>query len=211
MSWTSFQIRKTAGTFSPQPTSKDTTNQRSRHAPQHVREARAVMHIGIANPRWRGKRSRYSRLVRKPQFHLSGKRLVRCLVTTSSVCISRANTNLITRLLGNSQFNPRVCGYDFNMILEPMLRIKFIFLLRWMPHNSFGDKSNLVQVTAWCRQAPCQFWPKSPTPNGVTRPQWVELFSKYLGKMHDLPTNTFMKIPPESCKQGKYLYMIVVT
>ena len=103
------------GTFSPQPTSKDTTNQRSRHASRHVREARAVMHVGIANPRWQVKRSRYSRLVRKPQFHLSGKRLVRCLITTSSVCISRANTNLITRLLGNSQFNPRVCGYDFNI------------------------------------------------------------------------------------------------
>ena len=33
----------------------------------------AVMHVGIANPRWRGKRSRHSRRMRRPQFYLSGK------------------------------------------------------------------------------------------------------------------------------------------
>ena len=33
-----------------------------------MRDARAVMHVGIANPRWRGKRSRYSRRMRNPQF-----------------------------------------------------------------------------------------------------------------------------------------------
>ena len=30
--------------------------------------ARAVMHVGIANPRWRGKRSLHSRRMRNPQF-----------------------------------------------------------------------------------------------------------------------------------------------
>ena len=39
----------------------------------HVRNARAVMHVGIANPRWRGKRSRHSRRMRNPQFYVSGK------------------------------------------------------------------------------------------------------------------------------------------
>ena len=37
-------------------------------------DARAVMHVGIANPRWRGKRSRHSRRMRNPQFCVSGKR-----------------------------------------------------------------------------------------------------------------------------------------
>ena len=32
------------------------------------------MHVGIANPRWRGKRSRHSRRMRNPQFYISGKR-----------------------------------------------------------------------------------------------------------------------------------------
>ena len=39
-----------------------------------MRDARAVMHVGIANPRW-GKRSRYFRCMRNPQFYISGKGL----------------------------------------------------------------------------------------------------------------------------------------
>ena len=38
-------------------------------------------------------------------------------------------------------------------------------------------KSTLVQVMAWCPQATShhlsQCWPRSMSPNGVTRPQWV--------------------------------------
>ena len=49
------------GTFSPPPTSKKTAIWRFGHASRHVRQARAVMHVGIANPRWRGKLSWYSR------------------------------------------------------------------------------------------------------------------------------------------------------
>ena len=62
------------GTFSPPPTSKEAVSKRSQHASRHVRHARAVMHVGIANPRWRGKRSRHSRRMRNPQFYLFGKR-----------------------------------------------------------------------------------------------------------------------------------------
>ena len=47
---------------------------RSRHASRHARHARALMHVGIANPRWRGKRSRHSRRMRNPLFYVSGKR-----------------------------------------------------------------------------------------------------------------------------------------
>ena len=44
--------------FPPPPTLKETASLRSRHASRHVRHARAVMHVGIAHKRWRGKRSR---------------------------------------------------------------------------------------------------------------------------------------------------------
>ena len=44
----------------------------------------------------------------------------------------------------------------------------------WLVTN---DKSTLVQVMAWCRQATSHYlnqcWPRSPMPCGVTRPQWV--------------------------------------
>ena len=42
-----------------------------------MRHARAVMHVGIANSRWWGKRSRHSRRMRKPQFYISDKRPIK--------------------------------------------------------------------------------------------------------------------------------------
>ena len=46
------------------------------------------------------------------------------------------------------------------------------------------DKSTLVQVMAWCRQTTSHYlgqcWPRSMSPNGVTRPQWV---NNYLNAM----------------------------
>ena len=46
------------------------------HASRHVRHARTEMHVGIANPWWRGKPSRHSRRMRSLQFYVSGKRPV---------------------------------------------------------------------------------------------------------------------------------------
>ena len=62
------------GTFSPPPTSKETASKRPRHAWRFVRDARAVMHVGIANRLWRGKRSRHSRRMHNPQLNVFGKR-----------------------------------------------------------------------------------------------------------------------------------------
>ena len=49
--------------------------------------------------------------------------------------------------------------------------------LKWMWLNFTDDKSTLVQVMAWCRLATSHYlsqcWPKSLSPYGVTRPQWV--------------------------------------
>ena len=49
---------------------------------------------------------------------------------------------------------PGKCGSDFKSVFsEHMLQIKFMSIceiaLRWMPQNSFDDKSILVQVMAW--------------------------------------------------------------
>ena len=49
--------------------------------------------------------------------------------------------------------------------------------LRWIPLNTFDDKSALVQVKAWCHQATnhylSQCWPRFMFPYGVSRTQWV--------------------------------------
>ena len=47
--------------------------------------------------------------------------------------------------------------------------------LKWMSLYLIDDKSTLVQVKAWCRQALNQCWPRSLLPYGVTRPQWVNV------------------------------------
>ena len=60
-------------TFSPPPTSKETASYPSQHASRHVRDANTVMHVGIANPRWRGKRSHQSRRTRNTQLYVSVK------------------------------------------------------------------------------------------------------------------------------------------
>ena len=48
-----------------------------------------------------------------------------------------------------------------------------------MPLDLTDDKSTLVQVLAWCRQATSHYlsqcWPRFMSPNGITRPQWVNL------------------------------------
>ena len=65
------------GTFSPPQTWKETIIWRSQHASRHVHHAGVVMHVGIANQQWRGKRSQHSQRMLNPQFHVSGKRPMR--------------------------------------------------------------------------------------------------------------------------------------
>ena len=81
------------GTFSPPPTSKETASQGPWHASRHVRHARVVMHVRMANQRWQEKRSRHSRHMRNPQFYVSGKGLIpiitykcSCSCYTNSTC-----------------------------------------------------------------------------------------------------------------------------
>ena len=49
--------------------------------------------------------------------------------------------------------------------------------LRWTSRD-LSDKSTLVQVMAWCHQATSHYlnqcWPRSLSPYGVTKPQWVK-------------------------------------
>ena len=59
--------------------------------------------------------------------------------------------------------------------------ISWEIALSWMSLDFSDNKSALVQVMAWCRQATSHYlnqcWRSSPTPYGVTRLQWVKRFS----------------------------------
>ena len=65
--------------------------------------------------------------------------------------------------------------------------------LRWMPLDLTNDTSTLVQAMAWSRQASSHYlsqcWPRSMSPYGVTKPQWVKYI--YLEKtLNRAPGNT---------------------
>ena len=65
-----------------------------------MRHACVVMHVGVANTRWRGKRSRHSWRMRNPQFYLSGKRPMRNrLLSKSSCCCNRTWMSASRRLV----------------------------------------------------------------------------------------------------------------
>ena len=65
--------------------------------------------------------------------------------------------------------------------------------LIWMSLGFTDDQSTLVQVMAWCHQATSHYlsqcWPRSISPHGLTRPQWVNsLAPGSCGDVHQIKT-----------------------
>ena len=62
--------------------------------------------------------------------------------------------------------------------------------LRWMLLYFTDDKSILIQVMAWWRQATSHYlsqcWPSFMLPYGVTRPQWVNIVIPEYSYLHNL-------------------------
>ena len=81
----------------------------------------------------------------------------------------------------------------FNLVLLIGIFSSHDNALRWMPQDLTDDKSTLVQVMAWCRQATSHYlsrcWLSSLLPYGVSRPQWVnscnsdEILRRYNAKL----------------------------
>ena len=84
------------GTFFPPPNLKETVSYRSRYASRHVRDARAVMHVGFANPRRRAKRSRHSRRMCNLAIWQEARFVNHSFIKyTSQPCFCRAVGNLL--------------------------------------------------------------------------------------------------------------------
>ena len=69
--------------------------------------------------------------------------------------------------------------------------ISYEIALLWMTLDFTDNQSTFVQVMAWCHRATSHYlsqcWPRSLSPYGVTRPQWVKMVSlkfhtKYLNQ-----------------------------
>ena len=86
-------------------------------------------------------------------------------------------------------FNPLAPGRSecdskngiFNLVLLiGIFRSSHDNALRWMPQDFTDDKSTLVQVMAWCRQATSHYlsqcWLSLLSPYGVAMSQWVKIW-----------------------------------
>ena len=82
---------------------------------------------------------------------------------------------------GRSEYDSKSVVFNL-VLLIGVFRSSYDNALRCMPRDLTDDKSTLVQVMAWCRQATShfvsQFWLSSLSPYGVARPQWVKVTCK---------------------------------
>ena len=102
-----------------------------------------------------------------------------CCIRFTNSLIPLYGINVIIR----DSLAPEVCGTNFkNVILKLIicnsnLATQSLIALMWMPQNLTDEKSTLVEVMAWCCQATSHYlshcWPRSMSPYGITRPQWV--------------------------------------
>ena len=102
----------------------------------------------------------------------------------------------------------------FNLVLLiDVFRSPHDNALRWMPQDLNDDKSTLVQVMAWCRQATSHYlsqcWPSSLSPYGVARPQWVDssrLSNAYVHQQTNFITKFSLKKHVFVCKVSGVLF-----
>ena len=76
------------------------------------------------------------------------------------------------------------CGSNLSIFFKLIMQNNILgtrcnIVLRWMPQDLTDDESTLVQVMGWYRQATShylrQYWSRSLSPYGITRPQWVDI------------------------------------
>ena len=104
-------------------------------------------------------------------------------------------TTLATKEIQNPALNPKTLHFinslapgrfqfNFRKVIFKLISvncgwgISYEIALRWISKDLTDDKSTLVQVMAWCREAASHYlsqcWPRSMSPNGITRPQCVK-------------------------------------
>ena len=123
------------------------------------------MHVGIANPRWRGKRSRHSRRMRNPQFYVSGKRPIPLYIRhchyVSKLLQKGITPNHLIRVSGifwnsRSQFD----AWKLNMVILPftifciwqLIRNLFLFFLQSVHTKAYIDvKRSLYHRAYECK------------------------------------------------------------
>ena len=80
---------------------------------------------------------------------------------------------------GKFEWNFRHVIFKQNLVIDGW-GISCEIAIIWMSLDFSDYQSTLVQVMAWCRQATSHYlsqcWPRSLSPYGITRPQWVNVY-----------------------------------
>ena len=108
-------------------------------------------------------------------FGNENTRIYHMVVTTHSIPVMAWFNSLAP-----GRFSCDFKNVIFNLaLLIGISKSSYDNVLRWMPRDLTDDKSTLVQVMAWCRQATSHYlnqcWPRSPPPYDVIRPQSVDM------------------------------------
>ena len=78
---------------------------------------------------------------------------------------------------GVFDYSLKLVNCKFISFNDKYLQVFSDIAIRWMPKHLTHHHSTLVQVMVWCHQAPSHYlsqcWPRSISPNGVTRHHWV--------------------------------------
>ena len=108
----------------------------------------------------------------------------------SGECTDKMKSPVLVPLSAVNSLAPGRSECDFENVIFNLVLLIGIFrsshdnALLWMPQDLTDDKSTLVQVMAWCRQATShclsQCWLSSLSPYGVARPQWVKFHRPHL-------------------------------
>ena len=88
-------------------------------------------------------------------------------------------------------------------------------ILKWMPLGLTDDESTFVQVMAWCREVTSHYlsqcWPRSVSPYGVTRPQWVQWLIAWWHQTIDYLNQCWLRINQTFCSAHiNALYQILI-
>ena len=153
------------------------------------RTFRQVSYFGITNnflKYFLGKNIRLDFRLFLQNFVRTGLRQPQCDISTGGHCWDYYLGTLSSSSKHCNSFNSlapvRSECHSKNIIFHLVLLIDIFRCphgnaLRWMPQDLTDDKSTLVQVMVWCRQATSHYlnqcWLSSLSPHGVARPQWV--------------------------------------
>ena len=109
------------------------------------------------------------------------------MIRSHTVWVRKRNSVINSLAPGKFEWNFRYLIFQIISVIDGW-GIPCELALRWMSLDLSDDKSTLVQVMAWCRQATSHYlsqcWPRSLPPYGVTRPQFFHILKPTVQLVH---------------------------